>query len=129
MPVPDPAPSVTRTLRVFDPEVFGHLALHRPALQIELIELFLQQGRETRARLPALAAEGCEPFRNAIHALVGSARIVAAVQLCAVIERAHEPGRLDSRESREQAGQEVAEAFDAVAPVLDAFAGELRRAG
>jgi len=121
-PSPDP-----QLLRVFDPQAFAELTLRRPALQLEIAELFLSQGRPARARLTALAGQGREPFKDAIHALLGSARIVAAVQLCAVIDRAYAQGDWDRLPWREQLASAVGDAFDAFEPALLEFMAEAQR--
>lgn len=124
-------PSTTnpRVPRAFDPQVFAELTLGRPALQLELLDLFLSQGREARARLGGLAVQGAEAFKAAIHALLGSARIVAAVHLCSVIDRSYAEGGWDRLDWREQIAEAVSGAFDALEPVLIAFAEDLRRRG
>ena len=112
--------------RVFDAEAFAELTLRRPALQVELVQLFLSQGRSARTQLPILAGQDGASFKDAVHALLGSARIVAAVALCAVIDRAYAEGEWERSSWREQVAQAVGDAFDAVEPVLREFMAQVQ---
>jgi HPt (histidine-containing phosphotransfer) domain-containing protein len=129
MPGTPPAFADSPGPNLFDARTFSELSMGRPALQRELIELFVAEGRKARASLPALAVQGSEPFRDVIHALLGSARIVAAVQLCGVLEQAHAQAGWSQRPWREALAAAAVQALDAVEPVLLEFAAGLRGEG